>query len=183
MEKGSNDLEIVKTIYTNLRLEILEKMKFSNQLLSYKLISVGAVVGFVVANRGQTAHNLLFENAAIFTGIGLAISFDLALYQNNKAIITVGTYMKRYIEPWLKSLSDPAEKEERVMWEEYISERSPKTKRMIYNIFEAANYLMTLLLIVIAAVMLSLSQPWLIVILFLLFFAEIKIAFKGLSRQ
>ena len=86
--------------------------------------------------------------------------------------------MKEVIEPWLKSISGS---EPRVMWEEYIS-RKGTARRMTYNIFESANYLMTLFLMVIAAVILWLSQPLLIFILCPLFLVEICIAFKGLSR-
>jgi hypothetical protein len=139
----SYELEITKTIYSSLRDEIIEKMRFSNQLAGYKLGSVGAIFGFIVINHGKT--DTFFENSAIIVSLMLAIVFDLALYQNNKAIILVGQYIKENIEPSFKRIG-----ENLIMWEEYITQQAQQQRRKIYNLFEIANYLMTLLLVILS---------------------------------
>jgi hypothetical protein len=171
-------LEIAKLVYENIREEILEKMKFSNQLLGYKLLSIGAVLGLVASNK-VIFDDAYLKTACLFVAASLAICFDLALYQNNKAIILAGSYIKENIEPWLIRISDS----QVVMWEDYITRNSSKKKkRMIYNIFESANYIMSLFLILVGLVGLWLSSPKLILALLPLLAVELMILSKGLSR-
>jgi hypothetical protein len=69
------------------------------------------------------------------------------------------------------------------MWEDYITRNSSKKKkRMIYNIFESANYIMSLFLILVGLVGLWLSSPKLILALLPLLAVELMILSKGLSR-
>lgn len=193
---NSVSLEIGKVIYISLRDEILEKMKFSNQLVSYKLISIGSITAFVIAkydkvlNYGKkipsSTDYLFLYYASVFTGIALAISFDLALYQNNRAIIQVGTYMREHLEKWLK---DIARIDNLVMWEEFlfINPDVKISKRTVYNIFEIVNYLMTILITIFGfSFLFSLPvKKWvaLSVVFPILILMECLIAYKGFVKK
>lgn len=183
MSTEEHSVEVATTIYASLRNEILEKMRFSNQLLSYKLLSVGAIAGFVSANYQAQSF---FVSAAIILALFLSFAFDLALFQNNKAIIAVGIYMKKHIEPWLKEISGCSTT--MCMWEEYISYRvegGERLQRKTYNIFEAVNYLITIAIIIIAIFYLykfNFNKIAFVVSCFILL-GEIIVTFKGLEKN
>lgn len=168
-------LEVTRTVYESLRNEILEKMKFSNQLAAYKLLSVGALLGFIATKTDSISSFFLIS--AIVLGVGLAIAFDLSLYQNNRAIISVGIYMREYLEPELR-LS--AGKSTLVMWEEFIVERSQREK--VYNFFEASNYLMTVLMMLLGIAYLWTVKKWAVSIVAAMLVIECAIIYKGMHK-
>nr|WP_320013470.1 hypothetical protein [uncultured Desulfobacter sp.] len=177
---NNHELDIAKTVYTNMRSEIIEKMKFSNQLLLYKLASIGSILGSLFALRNPDLG--IFSVTAAFLGVGVALSFDLAVYQNNKAIIVLGCFMKDHVEIWLKSICD---RQDVVMWEEFIARDSlPEISknRMVYNFFESSNYLLTLILMIVGIVIVWQYEPWLIVSLFPFLLGEIILTYKGIDR-
>ena len=156
MDTMNREFDLLILQYKTLREEIMEKMKLSHGLGYYKLIAIGALLGFTTTK----GIDQKYESSLFLAVMLMPTVFDAALYFIGKAIIKVGTYIRTEIEPNLKRCANTPHNF--LLWEEYIlSNKSEKMPRLWWNLFEGIQPIMTLVLqIIILVYLLQNKSTW-----------------------
>ena len=159
----SPNLQIILKYLESLRAEIILKLEFSHRLSYYKLLALGAMAGLLATKEMSSSD---YVTLFIIATAVIPLVFDWALYSNGDGIVTVGRYIREYLEPELQKMMGDCPV---MLWEQYIAEKliSDGGKgRRPWALFESAQEVLTLVTQV-ACLFIALQQekPYVIIII------------------
>jgi len=176
---GNPDLDIAALYFFTLREEILSKISSQIQLVYYKLLAVGGLLGILLAASGPFVDQV--KSYTIILPILVAIGFDLSLYQNNNGIILAGEFIRDEIEAkWFRYLLASPSSDKWIFWEQYIAATHA---RRSYGWLEGTQYLLTITLTVFSIGTSYFRDPRVAFVLGILLFGEVVILWKGFFRS
>lgn len=127
-------IEIINEQYKTLREEVHLRIKQHTQLVTFKLVSLGAVFAYITKSyidyKTTDSSVELFSNYFIWIVPFIAIVFDFMIAGNLRALYNIGPYIKKFIEPFFKEFTSADIK----FWEEKVA--SNKSKYAGYTVVD-----------------------------------------------
>ncbi len=165
-----DEYELALDLMVELRKEIIEAQRIRAQVVGFKITFVSASIGLILANSDKIPNKLLIIPALA------AIFFDLLLNSYSFSIKRIGSFLREYIEPILKKVTNWPEKYP--LWEEYMSlDEVKQNLSLIGNLGITILAVIPALLVLVNPFKLISSLP-LIIILFLFVSYDIYASFR-----
>lgn len=114
-------MDIIWNYLVELRKELVETQKIRSQVIGFKITFVSAAIGIIGTNLDKIPNALLVVPAFA------SIFFDFLINSYSSSIKCLGTYIKKYIEPALKSTNNL--NKDFPLWEEFLEKE--KTKKAL----------------------------------------------------